>query len=549
MAYVFQAIYNNKESDLHELHISGTHFSNENNYIIKGRVEETIAKGDKIMHLIIKSRVKFYLNEQMIYDSGNDLFLRWDYIYSPGITPDDEIEIVIEPISRKYSNTFYKKYINNLFYGSEHDLFAYKFKQNVLNIFACILILSFATAMLVAFFVYSSFKIKGTEIYMYCALLLICDAVFCFFDYNYITLLIDKPALINGLDFIFKMLYCGLMFIYLSSFIHNKINKIIAKIIISLWLIFYVMCFVRRFFFLYPNVYTMDAVIGIMGIIMVLYELIFVYDIIKSHDKSVRPVLISAIIISMITIVESVYYIRYNVFLHDIFVFALLIFAILNIGFMIKSTKFKIRQAERTKELELELLNSKLDLMVSQIKPHFIFNALAVFRDLCENDPYKAKDALDYFSTYLKSNLNSINENKCIPFEKELRHVESYLFIEQIKRSEKLNVVYDIKIADFDIPPLTVQTLVENAVKHGINNKENGGTVTIKTSEDNKNYYINVIDDGVGFDIKNCKPRDDTRKHIGISNTINRIKEFINGEVVFDSKPRSGTKVTIIIPK
>lgn len=568
MAFVFQAIYGNKKTDLNRLIISGIYYSandedneevfssyneintkNLSKLVIKGHSENNIIKGDKIMHLIVKSRVKISINQNLIYDSGDDLFLRWDYFFSPGISTEDEIEIIIEPLTQRYNHNFFKKYLNNIFYGSEHDLFAYKFKENLFNVFACLIIIGFSTAMLVAYFVYSSFKIKGTEIYLSCALLLISGALFCFFDYNYITLLIKKPALINGLDFIMKMLYCGLMFIYLFSFIKIKINKIISKVIILLWMLFYTMCFIRRLFFLYPNVYTTDAIIGIMGIIMVLYELMFIYDIARAGNKSILPVLISAVIISMTTIIESVYYIKYNVFLHEIFVFALLLFAVLNLSFMIKSTKFRIKQAERAKELELALLSSKMDLMLSQIKPHFVFNALSVIHDLCDKDPYKAKEALDYFSTYLKSNLNSVNENRCIAFEKELRHVESYLYIEKIRKGEKLNVIYDIKCKDFEIPPLSVQTIIENAVRHGIGAKEEGGTVMLSTSEDNRFYYVIVMDDGVGFDINNCRPDDDGRKHIGMSNTKSRIKDLLNGEVIFDTSPGRGTKVTIEIPK
>ena len=99
----------------------------------------------------------------------------------------------------------------------------------------------------------------------------------------------------------------------------------------------------------------------------------------------------------------------------------------------------------------------------------------------------------------------------------------------------------------FEIPLLSVQPLVENAVKHGVGMKEDGGTVTISTRENDENYEIIVSDDGVGFDTSEVK--NDRRSHVGMENTKRRLKDICNAEVMITSTIGEGTTAKIIIPK
>ena len=110
--------------------------------------------------------------------------------------------------------------------------------------------------------------------------------------------------------------------------------------------------------------------------------------------------------------------------------------------------------------------------MVSQIRPHFMYNALSSIAALCKLDPDTAYDATITFSDYLRGNMDSLKQTAPIPFEKELEHLKKYLHIEKMRFGNKLNIVYDICATDFEIPQLTVQPLAENAVKHGISKKK-----------------------------------------------------------------------------
>jgi len=170
------------------------------------------------------------------------------------------------------------------------------------------------------------------------------------------------------------------------------------------------------------------------------------------------------------------------------------------VSILLMFTHIQSRRELRMEQQEHELTQSRQAVMISQIQPHFLYNSLAAIQQLCTIDPRAAEETVVEFAEYLRGNLDSLSINKPIPFEKELRHVEIYLKIEKKRFGEKLNVVYDIKAKDFQLPALTLQPVVENAVRCGITKKENGGTVTIKTEEMENKIVIKVTDDGVGFD-------------------------------------------------
>ena len=200
-------------------------------------------------------------------------------------------------------------------------------------------------------------------------------------------------------------------------------------------------------------------------------------------------------------------------------------------------------------ELKEELADINMRLMLSQIKPHFLYNALNTIKYLIKKDPKTAEQVVVKFSKYLRANMDSLTQKTPLPVEKELDHVANYTDIEQHRFGNRLNVVYDIRCKDFVILPLTIQPIVENAIKHGINQKPEGGTVTIKTYDDEDFFYVDVSDDGVGFDINKKPAEDDGRSHVGVSNIKTRLKEMLKATVEVESKVGVGTKVLVKIPK
>lgn len=201
----------------------------------------------------------------------------------------------------------------------------------------------------------------------------------------------------------------------------------------------------------------------------------------------------------------------------------------------------------KNKKLKAELEQSRIAVMLSQIQPHFLYNSLTSVMDLCDKNPKQAKAAIADFADYLRGNLSSLKTENLISFRTELEHTKKYLRLEKLRFQEELEVVYDIQTQDFMLPALSVQPLIENAVKHGVGQKIGGGTVTIHTCETENDYIICITDDGVGFD--ESEYVDDDGTHVGIENTKKRLNMMINGRLEIESKKGEGTTARILIPK
>ena len=109
-----------------------------------------------------------------------------------------------------------------------------------------------------------------------------------------------------------------------------------------------------------------------------------------------------------------------------------------------------------------------------------------------------------------------------------------------------MNIVYDVETTEFVLPALSVQPLVENAIKHGLMRLETGGTVLIRSYETETHFCVEVKDDGGGFDTSLTI---EDKKHVGLRNIRGRLKAMVNGELIVESKPGFGTKAMIMIPK
>ena len=208
------------------------------------------------------------------------------------------------------------------------------------------------------------------------------------------------------------------------------------------------------------------------------------------------------------------------------------------------------RSANIEKELvqkELALSETNNSLVLSQIQPHFLYNALTSIYRLCDVKPEAAKEAVSNFSKYLRGNLDSIKQTKMISFSDELKHLQAYLALEKIRYDEYLEVEYNIGVSEFFIPPLTVQPLVENAVNHGVSDLPDGGKVEITTEEKADCYEIRVSDNGIGFN-PDVAPHDG-RSHVGIANVRSRLKIMCNGTLEITSEIGKGTVAVIKIPK
>ena len=207
-------------------------------------------------------------------------------------------------------------------------------------------------------------------------------------------------------------------------------------------------------------------------------------------------------------------------------------------------TKAKELETEK-KILNAELAESRISTMMSQIRPHFIYNTLGSIEQLCELDPPKAGALVHNFAKYLRGNFGELDNPKPILMSQEMEHVHYYISIEHV-RFPDMTFSFEMRSGDFSLPALTVQPLVENAIKHGLMKLQKGGSIRVISYETDTDYCICVEDDGVGFDTSELL---DEKKHIGIRNIRDRLKVMVGGTLEIESAQGVGTKVLITIPK
>ena len=202
-----------------------------------------------------------------------------------------------------------------------------------------------------------------------------------------------------------------------------------------------------------------------------------------------------------------------------------------------------------TKESELSNLRNKIAL--SQIRPQFIYSTLDYTKELCERDPKRAKDLVSWLSEYIKGNKGFSEKGEMIMFSGELNHTMTFLEIEKVVLEDAFEVEYDIREKDFELPALTLQPVVENAVRHGIRKLAPGtkGIIKISTLRGNGYIKIEVKDNGVGFDTGEITDNPDYESEMhGLKNVEERLRIMENAEMHVKSYPGRGTTVEIIIP-
>lgn len=209
--------------------------------------------------------------------------------------------------------------------------------------------------------------------------------------------------------------------------------------------------------------------------------------------------------------------------------------------------ELEVEEGQIMLEQERELNKMRVDMLLWQIKPHFLYNCLNTIKYLCRNNPKEAEETVEEFAQYLRNNIDTLDQRKPISIEQELSHVRNYLELEKKRFGDRIHVVYHLRNLDFQIPAFTLQPLVENCVKHGIMKKKEGGTITIETMECENSYRVRIADDGLGYDLKEVS--DINRKHIGIENVKIRLKNMCNGELEIQSKQEEGTSYIVSIPK
>ena len=210
------------------------------------------------------------------------------------------------------------------------------------------------------------------------------------------------------------------------------------------------------------------------------------------------------------------------------------------IEFLVVHNKTKKELVEKEKQL----MDVRITMMFSQIRSHFIFNILNAISGMCKYDPLKADETIINFARYLRTNIETIYNDQLIPFRSSLHQLEDYVVLEQVRFQDKIRFVTDISVDNFLIPPLMLQPIVENAIRHGITPKDNGGTILLKTYAAGDRVCVIVRDDGVGFHPEALRNAEST----ALKNVQFRLQHMIGGTLEIESRIGHGTTVTMMIP-
>lgn len=199
-----------------------------------------------------------------------------------------------------------------------------------------------------------------------------------------------------------------------------------------------------------------------------------------------------------------------------------------------------------------DAVRSELAFLQAQIKPHFLYNALNTIISLSLEEPQTAHDLLLNLSRYLRGSFDFKNKERLVPLRKELELAHAYLQIERARFGERLRIRFEVdESADCLLPPLTLQPLVENAVRHGITKQESGGTVTVLVRNNPGYTILTVEDDGVGMPARAqsiLSINDESRSGVGLRNINQRMMKLFGTNIEIESGSAGGTKVTVHIP-
>ena len=200
-------------------------------------------------------------------------------------------------------------------------------------------------------------------------------------------------------------------------------------------------------------------------------------------------------------------------------------------------------QVEQALNRQREIANQRANIMVLQMRPHSIYNTMTSIYCLCDQNPKLARQVIMDFTTYLRKNFTAVASDAPIPFSSELEHTRAYLAVEQAQYEDSLFVDYDTPHTCFRVPPLTLQPIVENAVKHGRDPYAGPFYISIRTQKTDSGSKIIVADNGRGFNTT-----DDSEPHTALKNIQQRLEIMCGGNLTITSNDGGGTVVTVIIP-
>ena len=329
----------------------------------------------------------------------------------------------------------------------------------------------------------------------------------------------------------FLLHHCGEN--YKSSLLFQLVTALLGIYLVLL----IVIQFTNNFYYVTDdNVFVRGKLWWLWLVPLVLMMVLTIAALMKRRNQLSKKYFV-ALLIYLVPMTLSIIF---HMFLHvEVFiVFGMALLALVMFGLILMDNIEKYRRGQR------EIARQRAGIMVLQMRPHFIYNTMMSIYYLCKQDADKAQQVTLDFTTYLRRNFTAIACEEPVPFDDELKHTQAYLAVEQAQHEDHLFVEFDTPHTKFRVPPLTLQPLVENAVKHGMNPDAEPLHIYVKTRKTAAGNEITVENDGPDFN-----PANDNEPHIALANIKERLKMMCGGKLEIAPRENGGTVVKVIIPK
>lgn len=536
----------------------GTCGTNLSSVYVRGHFTREIAARELLVLSADNISVTMYLNGEAVFALGQPgsyppfavspgNFIA--YYVSPGITTADTVEFRMETDNRKFSGYRFDHLLGTLKAGHAHLLY-----EEMLDTRGALLLAGFAIIVLgVLVLVLSAagwrndreMLRKGLAL----ALFSYVSGVYILTDaaYGYLPLLVKNPVLCTFLDVSPVFLVIPACCLYFYSHLERGKTRAVLSVVITVQCLVAIFAFAMQLAGVF-DLHGLQILVYLPGAASVAIGVACLgLEAIRHKNRGARFALFSFIPFCIAGILETIN--GYVPIIPRRTAMWLGLFAtiLLQAYLLIFVARRKREAAERQRRLESELADARIAVMLSQIQPHFLYNTLTAICGLCDENPKEAKKVTIDFAHYLRHNLDSLGRAAPVPFESELKHIKVYLNIEKHRFEEALHVVYDTPVTNFMVPALSVQPLIENAVKHGVGRAARGGTVKLETREREDCYEVIITDDGVGF----CQSEQpwDNRRHIGIENARTRLWSMCRATIDIKSEVGTGTTAVIRLPR
>ena len=329
---------------------------------------------------------------------------------------------------------------------------------------------------------------------------------------------------------VFLLHYCG----------ENAWRSVLTKTVSALWSVYFVMLvaaqFTDAFYYVTPdNQYFRGSLFPLLMSPLIVIMFLNIAGTIRRREKLSRQYFLALLVYLIPMTAALLVHMFYSV--EIVIVFCMALFALLMYALIISDN---VRQNLRQQR---EIANQRASVMVLQMRPHFISNTMVTIYHLCAQDPEKARQVTLDFTNYLRRNFSAIASEDTVPFADELRHTQAYLAVEQAMHEDSLFVEFDTPHTFFRVPPLTLQPLVENAVKHAMDPNGNPLHIFVKTAQTASGSEIIVENDGADF-----IPADDNEPHIALKNIRERLRILCGGKLTIAPRSGGGTVVKVTIP-